>query len=184
MLRVVIFFVFIGNGQVEDPIICSSLWQLRTSLIRIFKIFIKIVMSLYFIPWRFRKPGRPPQRVWCGDARDTREPRITIGWLFPARDTLANLPAFQDLSGKIFWSVHLRHTFWLLNPKLLFLFSPRRLELDLFRTLDVDEISHFRSFGSLNIICWWFEIGSFVRMRREWIRISHSSSSKFCYVIN
>ena len=27
---------------------------------------------------------------------------MTIGWLFPVRDTLSNLPTSQDLSGKIY----------------------------------------------------------------------------------
>ena len=31
----------------------------------------------YIIPLRFRKVGR----MWCGGARDTREPRVTIGRL-------------------------------------------------------------------------------------------------------
>ena len=32
----------------------------------------------------------------CGGARET---RVTKGWLFPARDTIWDLPAFQDFSG-------------------------------------------------------------------------------------
>ena len=36
-------------------------------------------------------------RVWCGGAR---EPRVTIGRLFPVRATHSDLLTFQDLSGK------------------------------------------------------------------------------------
>ena len=36
--------------------------------------------------------------MWCGGARETREPRVTIGRLFHVTDTLSDLPAFQDFS--------------------------------------------------------------------------------------
>ena len=36
--------------------------------------------------------------VWCGDARETREPRFTIGCMLPKKNTFSNLPAFQDLN--------------------------------------------------------------------------------------
>ena len=35
----------------------------------------------------------------CGGARETLEPRVTIGWLLPVSDILSNLPAFQDSNG-------------------------------------------------------------------------------------
>ena len=35
--------------------------------------------------------------IWCGGARETREPHVTIGWLLPADNIFSNFPAFQDL---------------------------------------------------------------------------------------
>ena len=55
------------------------------------------------VPCRFWKAGR----VWCGSARETREPHVTIRWLIPVRDILSNVPAFQDhnnmLTSTICW---------------------------------------------------------------------------------
>ena len=51
------------------------------------------------LPCRFRKAGI----VWCGGARETREPQVTIGRTFSKSETAKNLPAFQDLSGNILW---------------------------------------------------------------------------------
>ena len=38
--------------------------------------------------------------MWCGDARETREPHVTIGRTVSKIEATKNLPAFQDLSGK------------------------------------------------------------------------------------
>ena len=42
------------------------------------------------------------ERVWCCGARETREPRFTIGWLLPKENIFSNLPALQDLDD---WSL-------------------------------------------------------------------------------
>ena len=50
---------------------------------------------------RFRKAGR----VWCGGARETREPHVTIGRTVSKKEATKNHPAFKDLS------VSLRYTY-------------------------------------------------------------------------
>ena len=35
--------------------------------------------------------------IWCGGARETREPHVTIGLLLPTDNIFSNFPAFQDL---------------------------------------------------------------------------------------
>ena len=40
--------------------------------------------------------------VWCGGTRETREQRVTIRWLLPKEKIFSNLPAFQDLNGRIY----------------------------------------------------------------------------------
>ena len=40
--------------------------------------------------------------VWCGGARETREPQVTIGWLLLIENIFLNLPSFQDPNGN--WS--------------------------------------------------------------------------------
>ena len=52
------------------------------------------VVKKVLIPWRFRKTGK----LWCGGERETRVPRVTIGWLLPVGDILSNLPVFQDVN--------------------------------------------------------------------------------------
>ena len=37
--------------------------------------------------------------MWCCGARETREPRVTIGRTVGKSETTKNLPAFQDLNG-------------------------------------------------------------------------------------
>ena len=37
--------------------------------------------------------------LWCGVARETREPHVTIGRLLPKENIFSDLPAFQDLNG-------------------------------------------------------------------------------------
>ena len=37
--------------------------------------------------------------MWCGCARETREPRVTIGLLLPKENIFSNLPAFHNLNG-------------------------------------------------------------------------------------
>ena len=49
------------------------------------------------LPLKLRKAGR----VWCGGARETREPRVTIALLLSKWSNLSNLPAFLDLNGII-----------------------------------------------------------------------------------
>ena len=53
------------------------------------------MIIIIIVPRRFRKAGR----VWCGGAREAREPRVTIGKISSKTETTKNLPAFQDLSG-------------------------------------------------------------------------------------
>ena len=40
--------------------------------------------------------------MWCGGARETREPRVTTGGLLSKWSILSNLPAFLDLNGTKF----------------------------------------------------------------------------------
>ena len=51
--------------------------------------------QLRILSYRFRKAGRE----WFGGARETREPRVTIGVTVKKIGTLSKLHAFQDLSG-------------------------------------------------------------------------------------
>ena len=37
--------------------------------------------------------------MWCGGARETREPHVTIERTVSKREVTKNLPAFQNLSG-------------------------------------------------------------------------------------
>ena len=37
--------------------------------------------------------------MWCGGARENREPRVTIGGVLPKENIFSNLPAFQDPNG-------------------------------------------------------------------------------------
>ena len=50
------------------------------------------MLEIEILPCRLRK-------VWCGGARDTREPHVTIGKTVSKSETTKNLPAFQDLNG-------------------------------------------------------------------------------------
>ena len=50
------------------------------------------------ISCRFRKAGR----VLCDGAQETREPHVTIEKTISKSETTKNLPAFQDLNGRIF----------------------------------------------------------------------------------
>ena len=66
-----------------------------------FKLFFVTVLTyaagliIKLLRLRFRKAGR----VWCGGARETREPHDKIGRTVSKRETTQNLHAFQDLSG-------------------------------------------------------------------------------------
>ena len=44
---------------------------------------------------KIKKSGR----LWCGGARETREPRVTTGKIVNKTETTIKQPAFQDLSG-------------------------------------------------------------------------------------
>ena len=53
------------------------------------------LLLLFFYQEDLEKRGG----VRSGGARETREPRFTIGWLLPKDNIFSNLPAFQDLNG-------------------------------------------------------------------------------------
>ena len=57
--------------------------------------FNKLIDNMKNIQLRLRKAWK----VWCGGARETREPHVTIGRTVSKSETPKNLPAFQNLSG-------------------------------------------------------------------------------------
>ena len=83
-----------------DPNFYQNIWKCRSNMTSQHVSYHNEILVI--IPRRFIKAGR----VWCGDARETWEPRVTIGWLLPLRDIPLNyLPAFQDLNGRLFLKI-------------------------------------------------------------------------------
>ena len=74
---------FMKNGRVEKPAIekvrhLKFLPQHMTNALSNSQFNLYIILNTTCaLPWRFRKPGS----VWCGGARETREPCVTIRWL-------------------------------------------------------------------------------------------------------
>ena len=85
---------------IRRPPFLSKIWKCRSNMTSPHVLYHNEILVI--LPRRFIKAGR----VWCGDARETWEPRVTIGWLLPLREIPLNyLPAFQDLNGRTFLKI-------------------------------------------------------------------------------
>ena len=49
--------------------------------------------------------------MWCGAARETREPHVITGWTVNKSERTKNLPAFQDLNGMC-WNLYETRVTW------------------------------------------------------------------------
>ena len=74
-----------------------NIFQSRSSWLTLFRKPFKLEKTgrINILPWRFKKVGW----VWYGGARETRQPRVIIGWLLPKENIFSIFSAFQDLNG-------------------------------------------------------------------------------------
>ena len=105
--------------------------------------------KLYFqeksklVPWKLRKAGS----VWCGGARETREPHVTIGRTVSKSETIKNFPPLKILTVHFDKIMNTNQEDCLRNSEITWKLSIHK------NNAQFVSVFFFRK--SLNFIFWW-----------------------------
>ena len=89
IFNTIIKFLYYKENLSADPHFYQKIWKCRSNMTSQHVLYHNKILVI--LPRRFIKAGR----MWCGDARETWEPRVTIGWLLPLRDIPLISPLFK-----------------------------------------------------------------------------------------